>query len=81
MRLRYGVTVSIRGFHSLDPGSTPGIGNITGVAQSVERRPFKPNVAGSTPAIGNSFYDSLKGNHKKLGLLPKIDRPNFYIVN
>ena len=24
----------------------------TGLAQSVERRPFKPNVAGSSPAIG-----------------------------
>jgi len=50
----------------------------TGLAQLVERRPFKPNVAGSTPAIGISFYDSLKGNHKKLGLFSKIDRPNFY---
>jgi hypothetical protein len=24
--LQYGVTVSIKGFHPLDPGSTPGIG-------------------------------------------------------
>ena len=26
--LRYGVTVSIEGFHPFDPGSTPGIGTL-----------------------------------------------------
>jgi hypothetical protein len=38
--LRYGVTVSMRPFQGLDPGSTPGIGILTDVAQLVEHVAF-----------------------------------------
>jgi hypothetical protein len=34
--------------------------NTTGLAQSVERGPFKPNVTGSSPVIGIELLVSLK---------------------
>jgi hypothetical protein len=55
--VQYGVTVSIKGFHSLDPGSTPGIGNFHintlqyGVTVSIKG--FHSLDPGSTPGIGN----------------------------
>jgi len=33
---------------------------VTGLAQSVERGPFKPNVTGSSPVIGIELLVSLK---------------------
>ena len=64
--LQYGVTVSIKGFHPLDPGSTPGIGNRVActhqkhaknihLAQLVEHQAFNLVVTGSSPVMGIFF--------------------------
>ena len=84
--LRCGVTVSIKPFQGSDPGSTPGIGTITVLAQLVERvafrgvSPQRPQCRGFNPRR-RYFFSEVDGWGKIEAGVPRAARTLHHVYD